>query len=224
MEFEEYWKILSKRWLYIFTITLITVLVSAILSYFVIKPIYKSDISVIIGKVSNGTNSSQEASYNELVAYQMLVKTYSELVKSRTIAEDTIKNLKLDIKPEELQKMILVSLKSDTEFLTISVKSKNAEQAMLIANQLSKSLKEIGIEVKKMDNVQILDPAQLPTVPDSPKPMLNIAVAFLLGLVISVGLAFLLNYLDDTIKTQEDIVKLLGVPVIGLIPYESEVK
>jgi capsular polysaccharide biosynthesis protein len=75
-----------------------------------------------------------------------------------------------------------------------------------------------------MDNVQILDPAQLPEGPYSPKPRLNIAVAFFLGLMVSVGLAFLIEYLDTTVKTQEDIEKLIGVPVIGVINFEWEDK
>ncbi len=225
MEPKEYLQILKKRWLLIFIITLSAVIISAGASYFVIKPIYKSDISVIIGKVGTGTDtSSQPINYSDVLMYQMLVKTYSELAKSRMVSENAIDKLKLNMKPEELQKMISVSPKGDTEFLTISVKSKNAEGSMVLANQLAISLKEVGVSVKKMDNVQILDPALLPAVPYSPKPTLNISVALFLGLIISVGLAFMLDYLDNTVKIQEDIEKLVGIPVIGVIPSDAEIK
>jgi capsular polysaccharide biosynthesis protein len=225
VELQEYLQILKKRWLLILIITLAATSVSVVVSYFVIKPTYKSDISVIIGKVGSSTDTSNQAiNYDDVLMYQMLVKTYSELVKSRTVAENAIESLGLDIKIEVLQEMVSVSPKGDTEFLTIAVRSKNAEQAMLIANQLAKSLKEVSVAVKKMDNIQILDPAQLPIDPDSPKPILNIAITFFLGLIASVSLVFLLEYLDNTVKTQDDIEKLLGIPVIGLIPYVADVK
>jgi capsular polysaccharide biosynthesis protein len=225
VELQEYLQILKKRWLLILIITVSAAAVSAGVSFFVIKPTYKSDISIIIGKTDVSIDGKiQAGNYNDILMYQKLVKTYSELAKSRTVAEHAINSLGLDMKPTALQGMISVSPKGDTEFLTISVTSRNAEQAMSIANQLAKSLKEVSITVKKMDNVQLLDAAQLPTSPASPRPMLNIAIAFFLGLMVSVGLVFLLEYLDSTVKTQDDIEKLLGVPVIGVIPFVADVK
>jgi capsular polysaccharide biosynthesis protein len=225
VELQEYLQILKKRWLLILIITLAAASVSAAVSFFVIKPTYKADISVIIGKTdTNAVGSSQTANYNDVLMYQKLVKTYSELAKSRTVAEHAINSLGLGITPAALKEMISVTPKGDTEFLTISVTSKNAEQAMNIANQLAKSLKEVSLNVKKTDNVSILDSALLPTSQASPRPMLNTAIAFFLGLMVSVGLVFLLEYLDSTVKTQDDIEKLLGVPVIGVIPYVTDVK
>jgi capsular polysaccharide biosynthesis protein len=225
VELQEYLQILKKRWLLILIITLAAASVSAAVSFLVIKPTYKSDISVIIGKTDiSAPGSGQATNYNDILMYQKLVKTYSELAKSRTVAEHTINSLGLGITPAALKGMISVTPKGDTEFLTISVTSKSAEQAMNIANQLAKSLKEVSLNVKKMDNVSILDAALLPTSPASPRPMLNTAIAFFLGLMVSVGLVFLLEYLDSTVKAQDDIEKLLGVPVIGVIPYVTDVK
>ena len=89
---------------------------------------------------------------------------------------------------------------------------------MEIANQYASSLKEISAAVTKSDNVMLLDPAQLPESKASPNIKLNIAIAFFLGVMISSGLVFMIEFLDNTIKTQEDVEKLLGLPVIGLIP------
>lgn len=218
MELHEYLNILKKRWSLIVVITLIATLISGVASYFIIKPTYKSDISVIIGKQDAGDAKTTTQNYNDVMMYQKLVKTYSELVKSRTVAENAIQKLSLNMKAEQLQGMVSVAPKGDTEFLTITVKSKDAKQAMEIANQLAVSLKEVSLNIKKVDNVQILDPAELPTSPDNPKPKLNMAIALFLGLMVSVGVVFLLEYLDNTVKSPEDIEKLLGIPVIGTIP------
>lgn len=224
MELQEYLSILKKRWLLLVVITLVATLISGVASYFVIKPTYKSDISVIIQKPDSLDPKSSVPSYNDVLMYQKLVKTYSELSKSRTVAEDIIQKLNLNMKVEAVQGMISVAPKGDTEFLTITATSKDAKQAMDVANQAAKSLKDVGIVVKKMDAVQILDPAMLPAGPASPRPMLNMAIAFFLGLMVSVGLIFLLEYLDNTVKSPEDVERLLGIPVIGTIPLVADIE
>ena len=222
MELIEYYYIIKKRILLILFITLLSTLASGIVSYFIIKPLYKADISVIIGKTESN-NSTINQNYSDVMMYQTMVKTYSEFAKSRTVAEDVIKKLKLEpMKAGELLSMVTVAPKGTTEFLTITVTSLNSEKSMLIANQLAKSLKEISADIKKSDNVLLLDEALLPTGPSSPKPMLNMAIAFFLGLMLSVGLVFMIDFLDNTVKTQEDVEKLLGLPVIGLIPLVEE--
>ncbi len=198
-------------------------MLSGVLSYFVITPTYKADISVIIGKIESKSVASQD-NYNDVIMYQKLVKTYSEFAKSRKVSEHVIKSLNLKIEPDELQKMVAVEPKGDTEFLTITVKSKDPKEAMNIANQLAKSLKFISNDVKKSDNVQLLDEALEPTKPDSPNPKLNMAIAFFIGLMGSLGIAFLFEYLDNTVKSQEDIEKLTGLPVIGIIPLTLDKK
>jgi len=223
MELMEYFTIIKKRILLVILITLGATVLSGVLSYFVISSTYKADISVIIGKIENKAEVPQ-ASMNDVLMYQKLVKTYSEFTKSRKVSEHVIAALKLNIEPSQLQTMVSVEPKGDTEFLTITVKSKDPKEAMNIANQFAKSLKYVSNDVKKADNVQLLDEAQLPIVPDSPNPKLNIAIAFFIGLMISLGIAFLLEYLDNTVKSQEEIEKLTGIPVIGIIPLTEDKK
>ncbi|MCB2294136.1 hypothetical protein LGK95_11465 [Clostridium algoriphilum] len=221
MEIIEYLNIIKKRFLLVILVTIGATVLSGVLSYFVITPTYKSDISVIIGKTEDKSETSKD-SYNDVIMYQQLVKTYSEFAKSRKVSEHVIKALKLNIDPTELQEMVTVAPKGDTEFLTITVKSTDPKEAMDIANQLAKSLKFVSNDVKKVDNVQLLDEAVEPTVPDNPNPKLNMAIAFFIGLMVSLGIAFLLEYLDNTVKTQEDIEKLTGIPVIGIIPLTED--
>lgn len=223
MELREYFQIVKKRWLIIVLITLGSTLISAIASYFLIKPIYKADISVIIGNVQNKDEVNKQ-NYNDVLMYQRMVKSYSEIVKTRVVAEDVIQSLDLNMKPSELIAMVSVAPKGDTEFITITVKSKDQIKAKDIANQYAKSLKKVSAEIRKADNVQLMDDAVLPTSPDSPKPLLNMAIAFFLGLMVSVGVIFLIEYLDNTVKSQEEIEKLLGAPVIGSIPLVDDNK
>jgi len=220
MEIIEYFNIIKKRMLLVILITIGATVLSGVLSYFVITPTYKSDISVIIGKPQ--TNSEVSQGYNDVMMYQQLVKTYSEFVTSRKVSEHVIKALNLKIDPAQLQTMVTVAPKGSTEFLTITVASKDPKEAMDIANQFAKSLKYVSNDVKKVDNVQLLDEALEPTSPANPNPKLNMAIAFFIGLMVSLGIAFLLEYLDNTVKSQEDIEKLTGIPVIGIIPFTDD--
>lgn len=219
MELRQYIDIVRKRLIFIIIITLLCTSTAAFISYFILKPTYKSDISVIIGRIQNGQNVQDNI--NDVIMYQKMVKTYSEFAISRTVAEDVIRKLDLNMKPDALLGNLSVAPKGDTEFLTITFKHNDPEMAMRIANQVALSLKEVSYKIKKSDNVQLLDSARLPVKPDSPKPIFNIAVAFMFGLMLSISLVFLMEYLDSTIKSEEDIEKLTGLSVIGMIPFTN---
>ena len=223
MELREYFQMIKKRWLLVVVITLLASLISALVSYFLIKPTYKADISVIIGSTSSVGDEANQ-SYNDVLMYQKIVQSYTEIAKTRLVAEDVIDALDLDMSSGELINMISVSVKSNTEILNITVKADNAALARNIANQYAKSLKKVSIDIRNIDNVQLMDDAVLPTSPDSPRPLLNIAIAFFLGLMLSIGTIFLIEYLDNTIKSQEELEKLFKLPVLGAIPLVTDEK
>jgi polysaccharide biosynthesis transport protein len=220
MELKEYFEILMKRLKLIIVITLISTIASGLISVFLIDPTYKADISVIISQ-EKAESAPSTQTYNDIMMYQKMVKTYAEFAKSRMVGDRVIESLQLDMSVTALQGMLTVTPKGDTEFLTLSVKSKDPKLAQDIANQYARSLKFVSKEVKKVDNVQLLDEALLPTGKDSPRVSLNVAIAFFLGLMVSIGLVFLLEYLDNTVKTKEDIEKLSDIPVIGLLPFDE---
>ena len=221
MELREYFQIVKKRWLLVVVITLLASLISALISYFFIKPTYKADISVIIGSTSSAGEETGQ-SYNDVLMYQKIVQSYTEIAKTRLVAEDVIDSLDLDMSSTQLINMISVSVKSNTEILNITVKADEAALARNIANQYAKSLKKVSMDIRKIDNVQLMDDAVLPTSPDSPRPLLNIAIAFFLGLMLSIGIIFLIEYLDSTIKSQDELEKMFNLPVLGSIPLVTD--
>jgi capsular polysaccharide biosynthesis protein len=68
------------------------------------------------------------------------------------------------------------------------------------------------------DNVKVVDKAKVPSSPVKPRPLMNIAIAGVLGIMVGLGIIFLIEYLDNTIKTPDDVQKYLGLPVLGSIP------
>jgi succinoglycan biosynthesis transport protein ExoP len=87
----------------------------------------------------------------------------------------------------------------------------------LYINLLS-SLETIRLaRLQNTPNIVPIEPAVAPTLPVRPRPLMNTALAAAVGLMLAAGIAFLIEYLDDTLKTPEDVVQALGLPVLGLV-------
>ncbi|NLY10170.1 MAG: GumC family protein [Firmicutes bacterium] len=84
---------------------------------------------------------------------------------------------------------------------------------------LVKRYEEIRIqEAMQIASIRVLDPAELPVNPIKPRKVLNVAIGSVLGLFIGTGCAFLLDYIDTSVKTKDQVEALLGVPVLSQIP------
>jgi capsular polysaccharide biosynthesis protein len=115
-----------------------------------------------------------------------------------------------------------VNLVKDTEIIKIQVMDTDPKLAAEIANETAEVFMDSVKTIMKVENVQVIDKAQPPENPVKPRPKLNMAIAGVLGIMAGVFLAFLLEYMDNTLKTPEDIEKHLGLPVLGAIPMVKD--
>lgn len=217
IDLRELFFVFRKRFAIILILVVLSVAASGIVSYFVLDKQYEASTTIIVGS-SNSYTDTKELQYNDIMMYQKLLKTFSEIAKSRMVSEKVINDLKLDISIGALQRKIAVTAVGDTQMMTIKVTDLNPEIAASIANKLAGIFKSEVAQLMKVENLEIIDPAVVPVSPIKPRPVLNIAIAFVLALMIGVGLAFLLEYLDHTVKTSEDVEKFLELPVLGAIP------
>ncbi|SKA88660.1 Capsular polysaccharide biosynthesis protein [Caloramator quimbayensis] len=220
LDLREIFDIIKKRKWIIILITISLTILSGVLSFFVLPPTYEASVSVLIGKMPD--NQQQQIQYNDVMMYQKLLKTYSEIAKSRLVAETTIRQLNKNIGYSEFESGITVTPQADTQIMIIKAKSRDAKDAMETVNTLSEVFIREAMRLYPTGNVQIIDSATIPDSPIKPNKRLNIAIAFVLGLMISLGLVFLLEYMDNTIKTEDDVEKYLDIPVIGIIPKHKE--
>lgn len=155
-----------------------------------LKPEYEATATILV----QSQNLENQNMYNDIMANQKLVKTYAEIIKSRQIAEDVIQHLQLDVTTEEL----LEKVRNESLVTSITVTDQNPEKAALIANSFAESFYNNIHSIMKVDNVSILDEAKWESAPKPvrPKPLVNMAIALVLGLMVGVGLALLLEYLD----------------------------
>lgn len=216
-ELLEYLDIMRKRIWLVLVITTVAAIISGVYSIFVTTPVYEAKSSLIIGRTPN--NQADNIQYDDILMYQKLVKTYGELAKSRLVAKETIERLNYSMTPEQLQLNLTVTAMGDTQILDIAIKDSDAIKSMELTNMLSKVFVE---EVKSMMNtedVKIMDEAQVPKFPVSPKVSLNIIIAAFLGFITSLGIIFLMEYLDKTIKTENDVAKYLGISLLASVPF-----
>ncbi|CAA7603171.1 Chain length determinant protein [Acididesulfobacillus acetoxydans] len=222
LDLRQYWEVLRKHWLIVVAIPLIAALTSGIVSFFVLKPVYESVTTLIVGQKATAADSVDQAGklldYNALLADQQLAKTYATIAKSRTVEENVIKTLGLSQTFDTLNKSITVDSVPNTEVLEIKVDNTSPALAAQIANATAKEFSGAVIKIKKVDSVSVVDKAVAPHHPIKPKKSLNVMIAFVVGLMVAVGIAFLIEYLDNTIKTSDDVGKILGLPVLGVIP------
>jgi capsular polysaccharide biosynthesis protein len=219
-ELRQYWNVLRKRWKTVMVLPLIAAVVSGAISFYVIKPVYQASTTLIVGKkaAESGQEAAQMLDNSVLLANQQLAKTYAMIAQSRTVEQNVLKDLNLPLSVEGLNNLISINSVKNTEILEIQVNYTDAQMAASIADTMAKEFSKTVIEVKKVDSVSIVDPAEIPDKPIKPKKITNIVIAFVVGLMASIGLAFLLEFMDNSIKTSSDVEKLLGIPVLGIIP------
>lgn len=226
IDLRQLWRMLRKRWIIVIALPIIAAITSGIISFYIINPVYQASTTLIVGrKASESTLVAEKGLENGvLLANQQLAKTYTEIAKSNTVEKNVIKDLDLAMSVKGLDSMISVVQVKTTEILEIQVTNTNPELAALIANSMAKEFSKAIIEIKKVDSVSIVDKAEIPDSPIKPNKTMNVLIAFLIGLMASVSLVILLEFLDNTVKTSSDVKELLGIPVLGLIAYYEKDK
>jgi|GEM_PF-92006 len=216
-----FFHIIRKRLKLILLITISCTLVSGILSFFVIKPTYEAQVTVMLGKLQ--ANDKISVNYDDVMMYQNLIKTYAEIAKSTNVTKLASYKLNSQIAPETLQKIVIVTPQPDTQLLQIKATSKDPKEAVDIVNAvLTTFIEECKRTLPTGTDIQAIDEPKFPEQPVKPKKALNVAIALFMGLMASVGLAFLLEHIDSTIKTEEDISRYLNISVAGIIPKHEK--
>jgi capsular polysaccharide biosynthesis protein len=213
---------LRKRLALILAITLTAVIISGVVSFFFLTPIYQASTQLLVNK-----KSEDQVYYNsnELQTSMQLINTYKEIIKSPRILDIVATELNLDMDGKQLIGKVTVGT-DDSQVVNISVQDENPQQAVDIANTIASVFTKEVIDIFEVDNVSVLWTAELADAqaPVKPQPVLNIAIALVVGLMAGVGLAFLLEYLDNTVKNEQDIEKILELPILGVISVIDEAK
>lgn len=213
---KEIFAILRKRLLFILIITAAAAAAGGLISFFALTPVYENSTQIL---VSQSKNNQKEVQFNDVQTNLQLINTYNVIIKSPVILDEVIKQLKLSMTSKELESKITVSSEQDSQVVTIAVRDTDAKRAAVMANAVAAVFQDKITTIMNVDNVSILSKAEAADSqsPVEPNRKLNIAIAFAAGLLGGIGLAFLLEHLDNTIKSEEQLESVLGIPILGTV-------
>ena len=179
-----------------------------------ITPQYESTTKMyVLSKQDNNTLTQQD-----MQTSLSLTKDYAELIKSRTVTEGVIAQLNLDLTHEELLKKMTVDSATDTRILSITVTDADPYEACKIANAIRDVAANHIKNVMDIDAVNVVETANIPDQKASPSITKNGIIGGFLGVLLSVVIILIAYISNDTVKTQEDVEKYLGLSVLGTIP------
>jgi capsular polysaccharide biosynthesis protein len=180
-------------------------------------PQYQATTTVLVGQKSDLLSSPQNA-----LGLQQVATTVSVAAESRPVAEGTIQRLGLHMAPETLLANLSVEVVEATPYVKLTYTDSDPERAPLVANAvgdvLFKRISEVGPGPNAI-TATLWEKAQTPSGPVSPNPLRTGLLALIIGTMLGVGLAFLLEHLDDSWRSPEEVEQILGVPNFGAIPY-----
>ena len=186
---------------------------------FAIAPTYSSNVKLYVNNTSFSLgNTNFSISSSELIAAQSLVKTYGEILNSRTTLERVIEEANVDYTWKTLSSAITYAPSNDTEIMLVTVTAKDPYEASRIANSIAEVLPVRIAEIIDGASMEVVDSA----VPDINKVAPSItsytAVGLILGALISAGLVAIYAINDDTIHDEEYILKSYEYPILGKVP------
>ncbi|PSR34607.1 MAG: lipopolysaccharide biosynthesis protein [Sulfobacillus benefaciens] len=213
MELQELWRVIRKRLGIIILIAVVATATSGILSKFVLPKEYAGTATLIVIP----RNSAQDL-LTSMVTGQQLVDTYAQLATSRAVIGNVAGSPKFGLSLTQLSQIVTATAVANTDLLTITVKTTSPTLAAGIANAVAHATVNEVTAVQGQKNLEIVNPAVANDLPVAPKTKTNVAIALVLGLVVGGGLAFLLEYLDDTIHSEDDVKRVLDLPLLTVIP------
>lgn len=205
--------ILRKWWLLILCVILGAGIAYYYSNYYLV-PMYEANTTMYVGK----NVESDNLAVSDLSLGSNLLADYRELAKSRQVAAKVIEELGLPMSPGALAGRINVTQRSSSRVIQFSIRDSDPQRAVDITNKVAEVFQRKAVEFLKIENVQVIDKAELPTYPVSPNKRRNLLIGIVIGLAISVGIVFLIEFLDNTVKTPDDVKKYIDLPVIGTIP------
>ncbi|WP_186328841.1 YveK family protein [Bacillus sp. X1(2014)] len=211
---------IKRRLWMIVLITLLATIASCIYSFYFITPIYQSSTQIL---VNQSRENGQKIDYDQIQSNLQLIETYSDIIKSPMILDIVSRKLELNRPGKKLVDQINISSGDKSQVITVTVQDTDPEVAAKIANTIAETFNEQIPTLMNVDKLNILSLAELSPTPSNPSSKLIIAVGFLFGLIASIGLCFLLEKIDDSIKTERDVEQFFGLPVLGGV-FEMKAK
>lgn len=181
-------------------------------------PVYQSTAQLyVINKQQEGVTTN-----NDLSAAKMLTQDFVHLVKSRPVLEQVIEELDLNMTSEDLAAEVTVNVPTDTRILEIKVTDADPYTAKEIVDSITDIAAKQIVQIMEMDKVNVVEEGNLPINPVSPSTSKNTLLGGIAGVFIAAILVIAAHLMNDTIRTEEDVERYLGLSVLAAIPIDKD--
>lgn len=213
-------KIIRQNAMVIILLTVISGLVMAIVTFFLLTPRYEAETQILVSQ----PESSGIVDNQNIETSLQLVNTYRDIILNPIVLGEVADNLSLEQTTGELSEQITVSNEDQSQIITVSVVGDSLNEAAGIADEVAVVFQERVIEIMNVDNVSVLASAFMDadTEQVAPQPVLNIAAGLVAGLMLGLALVFTKAFFDKSVRNEEDVGKHLGIPVIGSVDKFEE--
>ena len=184
-----------------------------------VTPFYIASSMMYVMPDNTNSNSS---TLSDMQVGQQLTSDYSSMIESRSFMEDVIKKLNLTIDYQKLLEKVEVTNPTSSRILQVTVNDPNPQTAADIANEVASVTESKLKEITGMQAIKIYEEAAVPENPSSPSLKKNCALGLLAGIVLAMAVITVLYLMDDTIKTEDDIEKYLGMTTLAVLPYNGK--
>ncbi|KRE51267.1 YveK family protein [Paenibacillus sp. Soil522] len=219
MELLDYMKLLRKRAWLITVIVLVCSTAAGGLGKLLFHPEYEASTKLIINKVTEEAGM-QRIDMDAVTANIMLIGSYKEIMVSPAIMEQVEReHPELHVTAVQLGDRIKVTSANNSQVMTISVRDRSYQQAADIVNSTAEVFEKQIRELMHVDNVSVIHKAEMD---NRPAPIqtnwaMVVAGAFFISLILGMAVALLMEHLDDKIRSEREIERLLGIPALGVI-------
>lgn len=224
MELKELLKMVRKRLFLIAAVVIVACGLTGVKSFLYTTPVYKASAKLIVSQ-SVEVNGTQTMNWDAIQSNIKLINSYKEIINSSAIM-DKVTSQYPDLKatPGELSSMLQVSSASDSQVMNIQATDISYKRAANIVNAVATVFKREIPSIMHVDNVTILTEANVDAAatPVNKSPLFYIVLSFIVSLMLAVGFVFLLDYFDDTLKSEEDVLQSLELPVLSQITRISK--
>jgi tyrosine-protein kinase len=218
MDLHDYLRILRKRLWLIVPITLLCPVIAMAISL-ATTPVYEASAKLLVVAKTDRAGGIASA-YQGALLSQQLVKSFAQILESRATAEAALRTTTLRLTPRQLEGRIRAEPVPETLLIELAVEDANPVTARRLTNIVARAFIRTLPRLQNGSTlgVTLVEPALTPTAPVRPRTRLNVGLGGVLGIVLGVGLALLLDLLDRSVRTPEDLEAAIGAPVVGTIP------
>lgn len=216
---------IKDKWKNIVLIVLSFLLISSIYNIFFINKEYEANVKIFIGK-QKFKNITETYNNEEINLYQRLITTYSEVIKSKKLINESIKGSKMNylqdkyknINYDLLMENLTVNPITNTQIIEIKYKSLNPQQSYDLLYSITENLISYSKELYPNVNITILEQVHVNLNQLMNKKLTIIGLGLILGLIVGIGGIIGVMYLNNTYKNQKSLEEEIGLTVIGVIP------